>query len=175
MFLPDQFSVIISFYWSCSPPPCHYSCFQLWYWFFIYFCLLPMFRFPFHPPASCYTLFYLTLSVFFLGLFCFFTCKFLVFMFWLHFSIFTSFWAPYLPNHLFAIYPWVFCLYWSVFLSPFSTPPPFPRFLRKIHLAYFTEKRDKYGHLLGFVPHTYDCLFDPFTNICTSFRNNLLY
>ena len=34
------------------------------------------------------------------------------------------------------------------------------------------EKHDKNGHLLGFLPHI---LFKPFTNICTSFVNILLY
>ena len=37
------------------------------------------------------------------------------------------------------------------------------------------KKSDKNGHLLGFVPHPHFCLFDPFTNICTSFRNTLLF
>ena len=37
------------------------------------------------------------------------------------------------------------------------------------------KKRDKNGHLLGFVPHKYFFLFDPLANICTSFRNTLLY
>ena len=37
------------------------------------------------------------------------------------------------------------------------------------------NNHEKNGHLLGFIPHTYFCLFDPFTNICTLFRNNLLY
>ena len=31
-----------------------------------------------------------------------------------------------------------------------------------------TKKHDKNGHLLGFVPHTYFCVFGPFTNIFTS-------
>ena len=34
----------------------------------------------------------------------------------------------------------------------------------------FCKKRDKNRNLLGFVPHTYFYLFDPFTNICTSYR-----
>ena len=34
-------------------------------------------------------------------------------------------------------------------------------------LGVFREKRDKYGHLLGFVGHTQFRLFDPFANICT--------
>ena len=37
------------------------------------------------------------------------------------------------------------------------------------------KKRDKKGHLLGFIPQTYFCLFALFINICTSFRNNFLY
>ena len=34
-------------------------------------------------------------------------------------------------------------------------------------IGVFRKKRDKNGHLLGFVPHTYFFLFDTFTNICT--------
>ena len=34
------------------------------------------------------------------------------------------------------------------------------------------KKHDNNGHLLGFVPHVYFCLFDPFSIICTSFRIN---
>ena len=42
-------------------------------------------------------------------------------------------------------------------------------------VGVFCEKKsDTNGHLLGFVPHTYFFLFDPFTNIFTLFRNILL-
>ena len=37
------------------------------------------------------------------------------------------------------------------------------------------KKRDKNGHLFGFVPQTHFCLFGPLITICTSFRNTLLY
>ena len=40
--------------------------------------------------------------------------------------------------------------------------------------AYSTKKRDKNGHLFGFVPHKYFCLFDPFTNMFTSSINIFL-
>ena len=39
----------------------------------------------------------------------------------------------------------------------------------------FLEKTWKNEHLLGFVPHMYFFILNPFTNICTSFRNYLLY
>ena len=42
-------------------------------------------------------------------------------------------------------------------------------------MGVFRKKRDKNGHLLGFVPHTYFILFDLFMNICTLFRSTLLY
>ena len=37
------------------------------------------------------------------------------------------------------------------------------------------RKRDKNGHLLGFAPHKYYSIFDPFINICTLFKSTLLY
>ena len=43
-----------------------------------------------------------------------------------------------------------------------------------IQEACSAKNPDKNGHLLGLVPHTSFCLFDPFMNICTSFRSTLL-
>ena len=59
-----------------------------------------------------------------------------------------------------------------------AAPPPFFHHdWYSWHLpgGVFCQKRDKNQHLLGFVPHMYFCLFDPFTNICTLFRNTVLY
>ena len=49
-------------------------------------------------------------------------------------------------------------------------------FLTIIFIGVFRKiKCDKNRHLLGFIPHTYFCIFDSFTNIFTSFRNTVIY
>ena len=50
------------------------------------------------------------------------------------------------------------------------TPPP-----SRQPLEVFREKMLQNKHSLGFVLHTYFRLFNSFTNICTLFRNNILY
>ena len=47
-----------------------------------------------------------------------------------------------------------------------------------LHIPYGVfckKKRDKNGHFFGLVPLTYFCLLDPFTDICSSSRNTLLF
>ena len=47
------------------------------------------------------------------------------------------------------------------------------RSVMKAMEGVFRKKRDKNGHLFGFVPHTYFFLFEPFTNICIADLTNV--
>ena len=49
------------------------------------------------------------------------------------------------------------------------------KFFHDTELTCSSVKRDKNRHLLGFVPHTYLCLFENYRGIFTSFINTLLY